>query len=75
MEVEGNIMNRMEQKRQKGYGHLQRMPHDMLPNTVWQWQPTTRWKRRRPREERHKQVQRGMKEKDLQENDWEDKVN
>ena len=47
MNMENDIIDRIERKRLIWYGHLKRMPEDRWPRKIWNWIPTERRRRRK----------------------------
>lgn len=73
MAVQGSIIDTIEEKRLRWYGHLQRMHSDRWPKKVWDWTPNIRRKRGRPPRNWAQEVHESMEARGLQEGDWLDK--
>lgn len=72
-EVSINIMDTIEVKRLKWYGHIQRMGEERWPQKLWHWQPATRRKRGRPRFTWREGVEEAMTKRGLTQDDCSDR--
>lgn len=70
MEVDGTIIDTIENKRLLWYGHMQRMTNERWPKRVWDWVPPNRRKRGRPRRSWNMDVQEAMTARGLREEEW-----
>lgn len=73
MEMGKTVIEEIEEKRLKWYGHMRRMAPNRWPQIAWSWIPWERRKRGRPPRGWNQEVQEAMESRDLQENDWQDK--
>jgi len=70
MEMEKTVIEEIEEKRLKWYGHMRRMAPHRWPQIAWSWIPWERRKRGRPPRGWNQEVQEAMESRDLHENDW-----
>lgn len=73
MEVEISITRRLENKTLRWYGHVQRMNEERWPRAIMNWSPRGKRKRGRPTVKWKTCVYNSMLEKDLREEDIEDR--
>lgn len=73
MGINIDIMDVVDAKRLRWYGHIQRMTESRWPKKILKWLPQRNRKRGRPRKTWEKEIEKAMKERDLQEEDWEDR--
>lgn len=70
MNMEGDIVDRIEGKRLTWYGHLKRMSENRWPIKIWNWTPSERHRRRgRPRRTWKEGVTEAMESRQLGEDD------
>jgi hypothetical protein len=69
MEVEKNILEVIEEKRLRWFGHVKRMPGNRLPRKILEWEPEGRRRRGRPKERWIDGVRRSMTNHGLIEED------
>jgi hypothetical protein len=50
MEMWKNILEVIEEKRLRWFGHVERIPGNRLPRTILEWEPEGPRRRRRPKE-------------------------
>lgn len=73
MEATETIIETINTKQLKWYGHLQRMSEERIPKKVWNWTPPQRNKRGRPRKKWVTNIKIEMEKRGLQEEDWKNK--
>lgn len=73
MGIEGGIMKDIEQKQLTWYGHIKCMPDSRLPKQILEWQPVERRRRGRPKLEWQREVYKTMSERNLTDQDCEDR--
>jgi hypothetical protein len=73
MEVRKNILEIIEEKRLRWFGHVKRMPGNRLPLKVLEWEPEGTRRRRRPKERWIDGVRRSMTNHGLTEEDTRDR--
>ena len=73
MGVGEDIVEKIEQKQLRWYGHVERMPPERIPRMVLQWIPTDRRKRGRPKCSWIQGIHRAMSDRNLQVGDWNDR--
>ena len=73
MNVQGTILDTIETKKLRWYGHLERMPENRWPKKIWQWVPHERKKRGRPPRSWKEDIAEAMSARDLQTGDWADR--
>jgi hypothetical protein len=73
MNVTRSILDDINGKQLKWYGHVQRMEEERLPKLVMKWNPPGRRKRGRPKLTWMEGIQGWMGEKGLVEEDWNDR--
>jgi hypothetical protein len=61
-----DIINIIEKKRLKLYGHVKRMPEERIPTLIMEWIPEERRKRGRPRKTWLEGVQAAMTARNLE---------
>ena len=74
MGIEGTIVNDIEQKQLIWYGHVQRMHNERIPKQVIHWIPPGKRKRGRPKKTWMEGIRRSMSEKNLTEDQWENRT-
>jgi hypothetical protein len=67
MEREVTMTHAIEAKQLKRYGHMEGMEEDRLPKKIYEWTPTERKKRGRPRNTWKKKAKQAMDGRNLQE--------
>jgi hypothetical protein len=72
MEVGKNILEVIEEKRLRWFGHLKRMPGHRLPMKMLEWEPEGTRRRGRPKERWIDGVRRSMTNHGLTEEDTRD---
>jgi hypothetical protein len=60
MEVRKNILEVIEEKRLRWFGHVRRMPGNRLPLKILEWEPEGKRRRGRPKERCIDGVRRSM---------------
>lgn len=73
MQKNSTSTEEIEKRRLLWYGHIQRMNADRWPNLILKWNPPGRRKRGRPPDTWIKQVQEDMRDRNLEEESWNDK--
>jgi hypothetical protein len=73
MEVGKNILEVIEEKRLRWFGHVKRMPGNRLPLKVLEWEPEGTRRRGRPKERWIGGVRRSMTNRGLTEEDTRDR--
>jgi hypothetical protein len=73
MEVGKNILEVIEEKRLRRFGHVKRMPGDRLPLKMLEWEPEGTRRRGRPKERWIYGVKRSMTNHGLTEEDTRDR--
>ena len=73
MGIDIDLIETIEVKRLRWYGHLERMTMDRWPKRVWEWTPPQRRKRGRPRRSWRDDVEEAMAQRDLNVGDWLDR--
>jgi hypothetical protein len=73
MNVTRSILDDINTKQLKWYGHVQRMEEERLPKQVMKWSPPRRRKRGRPKLTWVEGIRGLMGEKGLVEEDWNDR--
>ena len=74
MGIEGTIVNDIEQKQLIWYGHVQRMHNERIPKQVIHCIPPGKRKRGRPKKTWMEGIRRSMSEKNLTEDQWENRT-
>lgn len=69
MEAEQTLVERVEVKGLKWFGHVLRMNNDRWPRRAWEWQPPGRRKRGRPRRSWNDNMREAMRTRHLEEED------
>ncbi|XP_045474961.1 uncharacterized protein LOC123680887 [Harmonia axyridis] len=72
MGIDVDIIETIECKRLKWYGHVERMNDRRWPKRLLQWKPTNRRKRGRPRRSWRQEVDCALEDRGLQPDDWND---
>ena len=73
MNMEESVNERIENRQLQWYGHVRRMDEKRWPNILLQWSPAGRRKRGRPRTPWRSGISRMMDERELDEEDWNDR--
>jgi hypothetical protein len=73
MEVRKNILEVIEEKRLRWFGHVKRIPGNRLPLKVLEWEPEETRRRGRPKERWIDGVRRSMTNHGLTEEDIRDR--
>jgi hypothetical protein len=73
MEVRKNILEVIEEKLLRWFGHVKRMPGNRLPLKVLEWEPEGKRRRGRPKERWIDEVRRCMTNHGLTEEDTRDR--
>jgi hypothetical protein len=73
MEVGKNILEVIEEKRLRWFGHVKRMPGNRLPLKIVEWEPERTRRRGRPKERWIDGVRRNMTNHGLTEEDTRDR--
>ena len=73
MKVKGSLAEDIKTTQLRWFGHVKRMMEDRLPKKIYEWQPTGRRKRGRPNITWTEGILKTMRERGLQEGDWEDR--
>jgi hypothetical protein len=73
MEVVKNILEVIEERRLRWFGHVKRMPGNRLPLKILEWEPERTRRRRRPKERWIDGVRRSMTNHGLLEEDTRDR--
>jgi hypothetical protein len=73
MEVRKNILEVIEEKRLRWFGHVKRMPGNRLPLKILEWEPEGTRRRERPKERWIEGVRRSMTKHGLTEKDTRDR--
>jgi hypothetical protein len=73
MEAGKNILEAIEEKRLRCFGHVKRMPGNRLPLKVLEWEPEGTRRRGRPKERLIDGVRRSMTNHELTEEDTRDR--
>ncbi|PSN38846.1 hypothetical protein C0J52_20915 [Blattella germanica] len=72
MKVKGSLTEDMKTAQLRWFGHVKRMREYRLPK-IFEWQPMGRRKRGRPNITWTEGILKTMRERELQEGDWEDR--
>jgi len=70
MGVTSDIMDTIEGRRLKWYGHLRRMPEERWPLKTWRWQVPMHRKRGRPKLTWYDGVRQTMRDRHIEDDDW-----
>jgi hypothetical protein len=73
MAVGKNILEVIEEKRLRWFGHVERMPGNRLPQKILEWEPEGTRRRGRPKERWIDGVRRSMTSRGLREEDTRDR--
>jgi hypothetical protein len=73
MEARKNILEVIEEKRLRWFGHVKRMPGNRLPRKVLEWEPEGTRRSGRPKEKWIDGVRRSMRNHGLTEEDTRDR--
>lgn len=73
MHAEDTIINRVERRGLKWFGHLLRMDEQRWPRKIFQWRPPGRGKRGRPRLSWYENMRKAMEHHNLAEEDAQDR--
>jgi hypothetical protein len=65
-----DIIDIIEKKRLQWYGHVKRMPEDIIPKLIMEWIPQERMKRGRPRKTWMEGVKAAMTTRNLEIDQW-----
>jgi len=71
--LEETIIKETEQNRLTWYGHVQRMAEERLPKIALKWMAKQKRARRRPKKNWMEGIKKAMKERNLNEGQWEDR--
>lgn len=74
MGVSTSIIDTIEAKGLRWYGHVRRMDEKRWPKRMLEWIPPQRRKRGRPKNTWKKGIEEAMQERGLQEGDWQDRT-
>ncbi|XP_030747709.1 uncharacterized protein LOC115876161 [Sitophilus oryzae] len=69
MDATQTIVDRVEQRGLKLFGHLLRMEHQRWPYSIYSWSPPGKRKRGRPRRSWNEAIRRAMEDRNLEEED------
>ncbi|XP_030767681.1 uncharacterized protein LOC115891369 [Sitophilus oryzae] len=69
MDATQTIVDRVEQRGLKWFGHLLRMEHQRWPYRIYSWSPPGKRKRGRPRRSWNEAIRRAMEDRNLEEED------
>ena len=67
MQAEQSILDRIQRRQLKWYGHLLRMEDSRWPKKIYQWTPHGRRRRGRPQQSSRNQVTDFMKSRNMEE--------
>lgn len=73
MEIDKTIIDIIEEKRLRWYGHVQRMNNNRWPKRLMDWTPERRKNKGRPRKSWKDGVKEAMGRRDLSVGDWNDR--
>ena len=73
MQAEQSVLDRIQRRQLKWYGHLLRMEDSRWPKKIYQWKPHRRRSRGRPQQSWRKQVTDFMKSRNMEEDMTEDR--
>ena len=73
MQAEQSILDRIQRRQLKWYGHLHRMEDNHSPKKIYLWTPHGRRRRGRPQQSLRNQVTDFMKSRDMEEDIAEDR--
>ncbi|XP_056648205.1 uncharacterized protein LOC130452786 [Diorhabda sublineata] len=73
MKVQHTITEDIRVNQLRWYGHVQRMPEDRIPKQILNWAPQGRRKRGRPRLSWREGIEKDIRERELEEDLWEDR--
>lgn len=73
MGIATNIIDTIEGRRLKWYGHLRRMSEERWPKKIWHWKPPLHRKRGRPRLSWNDGVRQAMQDRCMKDDDWQDR--
>lgn len=73
MEIEGDIIDTIENKQLSWYGHLRRMNSNRWPQKLWNWVSPERKKRGIPQRTWINGINNAMQIKQLLDHGWEDR--
>ena len=73
MKVKGSLTEDIKTAQLRWFGHVKRMREDRLPKKIFEWQPMGRRKRGRPNITWTEGILKTMRERGIQEGDWEDR--
>ena len=65
-----DIIDIIEKKRLQWYGHVKRMPVEMIPKLIMEWVPLERRKRGRPRKTWMEGVQAAITTRNIETDQW-----
>jgi hypothetical protein len=71
MDVKNTVLDDIRAKQLLWYGHVQRMDEEILSQNIFNWKPTRRRKRGRPKSRWKESVLRATEECGLRDGDWE----
>jgi hypothetical protein len=69
-----DIIDIIEKKRLQSYGHVRRMSEEIIPKLIMEWIPEGRRKRGRQRKTWKEGVQGAMTARNLEEDQWRNRV-
>ncbi|XP_030759773.1 uncharacterized protein LOC115885124 [Sitophilus oryzae] len=69
MDATQTIVDRVEQRGLKWFGHLLRMEHQRWPYRIYSWSPPRKRKRRRPRRSWNEAIRKAMEDRNLEKED------
>ncbi|PSN41472.1 hypothetical protein C0J52_27683 [Blattella germanica] len=73
MKVKGSLTEYIKTAQLRWFGHVIRMREDRLPKNIFEWHPMGRRKRGRSNITWTEGILKTMRERGLQEGDWEDR--
>ena len=71
--LEETIIKEIEQNQLTWYGHAQKMAEERLPKIALKWMPKQKTARGRPKKNWMEGIKQAMKERNLNEGQWEDR--
>ena len=73
MEVDRNILEVIEERKMRWFGHVERMGEDRIPKMILEWNAEGRRRRGKPREQWMDGIRRSMNRMELTEEDAQDR--
>jgi hypothetical protein len=74
MQAEEIVLDRIEARKLRWFGHVMRLPEERWPATIHSWIPPRRRKRERPKRSWRDVISEAMKKREMREGDAQDRI-